>query len=98
MRTSFAPNTCVPRILAGSRSAAARAATAFARLPVEEQATVLKPKLRALAKATATTRSLKLNEGRQTASFFRKRCLVPISLARRGAFSSGVKPAGKLGS
>jgi hypothetical protein len=41
----------------------------FARFPVEEQATVSNPKLRALASATATTRSLKLKVGRQTASF-----------------------------
>ena len=74
MRTSFAPKTWVPRILAGSRSAgmkitalnplrAAWAATALARFPVDEQETVSKPKLRAWDKATATTRSLKLREG-----------------------------------
>ena len=63
---------------AGSRSAgmkiqawnplrAACAATALARFPVDEQATVSKPKFRAWASATATTRSLKLNVGRQMA-------------------------------
>src|SRR5215472_5900597 len=80
MRTTFAPKTLVPIIFAGSRSdgmkiqafrpsRAAWAATAFARLPVDEQETVSNPNSRALARATATTRSLKLRVGRQTASF-----------------------------
>src|SRR5438445_50949 len=43
---------------ASSPSAAARAATAFARLPVEEQASVVRPSSCAFAHATATTRSL----------------------------------------
>jgi len=50
---------------------AACAATEFARFPVDEQETVLNPNSRAWAKATATTRSLKLREGWQTASFFK---------------------------
>ena len=42
---------------------AAFAATELARLPVEAQATTLKPNSRARESATATTRSLKLNVG-----------------------------------
>ena len=40
------------------------AATALARLPVEEQPTVSKPKRRASARAMATTRSLKESVGK----------------------------------
>src|SRR5579864_5675265 len=87
MRTMRAPYTCVPRIFAGSRSAgmktqalnpwrAACAATALARLPVEEQLTTSNPKFRAWVSATATTRSLKLSEGKQTESFLRYRDLL----------------------
>ena len=50
---------------------AACAATALARLPVEEQPTVSNPKRRAAASAVATTRSLKDKEGKQTASFLK---------------------------
>src|ERR1700733_8867518 len=101
MRTTFAPKTLVPKIFAGSRSdgtkiqalspsRAACAATALARFPVEEQDTVSKPKAFACDRATATTRSLKLNVGRQTASFLRERffaaAVVPLNCsARRGA-------------
>src|ERR1700690_852999 len=108
MRTTSAPNTWVPRIFAGSRSEgikiqafrpsrAACAATEFARFPVDEQATVSKPKLRALANATATTRSLKLKVGRQTASFLIRSLGDPILSPSRGALSSGVKPTGREG-
>src|ERR1700722_14302535 len=108
MRTSFAPKTCVPRIFAGSRSAgtkiqalnplrAACAATEFARFPVEEHATVSKPKLRACARATATTRSLKLSVGRQTASFLIHKFVASKRMPRRSAGSNGVKPTGKAG-
>src|SRR6266404_9632374 len=101
MRTSFAPKTCVPIIFACSRSAgmkiqhlnplrAAWAAVALARFPVEEHETVSNPKARALASATATTRSLKLRVGRQTASFFKKRFFPPILRARLGDLISGV--------
>src|SRR4029077_15066333 len=107
MRTTFAPKTFVPRIFAGSRSAgmkihalkpfrAACAATEFARLPVEEHDTVSNPKARACDSATATTRSLKLSVGRQTASFLINTLRAPISRARLGALKSGVKPTGKL--
>src|SRR6266567_850639 len=77
---------------------AACAAVALARLPVEEQETVSNPNARALASATATTRSLKLRVGRQTASFFRKRFFALSPRARRGALIRGVKPTGKVGS
>src|ERR1700687_1247399 len=96
-------------ILAGSRSAgikiqhlnplrAACAAVALARFPVEEQETVSNPKARALASATATTRSLKLKVGRQTASFFKNRFFAPSSRARREALIRGVNPTGSVGS
>src|SRR5579864_718547 len=112
MRTTLAPKTLVPRILAGSRSEgmkihafrpsrAACAATALARLPVEEQETVSKPKARAWERATATTRSLKLKVGRHTASFLMYRfppAAVPLKrCANRGAANSGVNPTGKRG-
>src|SRR5258707_15478068 len=108
MRTNSAPNTWVPRIFAGSRSEgikiqalnpsrAACAATEFARLPVEEQATVSNPKLRALASATATTRSLKLRVGRHTASFLTSKRRDPILAPKRGALTSGVNPTGREG-
>src|SRR5579872_1692671 len=108
MRTSFAPKTCVPRIFAASRSAgikihalnplrAACAATAFARFPVEEQETISNPKAFACANATETTRSLKLNVGMQTASFFKYKFFVPSCLARCGAVTNGVKPTGREG-
>src|SRR5208337_3836559 len=108
MRTTSAPYTCVPTIFAGSRSEgikiqalnpsrAACAATEFARLPVEEQATVSNPKLRAFAKATATTRSLKLNVGRHTASFLTKSRRDPILSPSRAALTSGVYPTGREG-
>src|ERR1700740_3065555 len=101
MRTTFAPKTCVPRIFAGSRSdgikihafkpsRAACAATALARFPVDEQDTVSNPNAFACDSATATTRSLKLNVGRQTASFLMYRffaaVVVPLNCsAKRGA-------------
>src|SRR3954452_8072722 len=111
MRTTFAPKTLVPRILAGSRSEgmkiqafspsrAACAATALARLPVEEQETVSKPNARAWERATGTTRSLKLNVGKQTAPFlmYRFPAAVPVSFcASCGAWKKGVKPTGNRG-
>src|SRR5437773_12552079 len=109
MRTTLAPKICVPMIFACSRSAgikiqhlnplrAACAAVAFARLPVDEHDTVSKPKLRAFAKATATTRSLKLSVGKQTASFFTYKFFVPVLRAKVGALISGVNPTGNVGS
>src|SRR5947209_18325784 len=76
---------------------AAWAATELARLPVEEHATVSNPKLRACAKATATTRSLKLRVGRQTASFLMQSRFAPSLLARCGALKSGVNPVANEG-
>src|SRR5579871_1208515 len=104
-----APYTCVPSILAGSRSAgikthalkprrAACAATAFARFPVEEQLTISKPKFFACDKATATTRSLKLRVGKQTASFLMYRDLVLNLSPRLEALTKGVKPTGTVAS
>src|SRR6185437_14905100 len=109
MRTSFAPKTCVPIILACSRSAgmkiqhlnpfrAACAAVALARLPVEEHETVSNPNARALASAVATTRSLKLKVGRQTASFLMNRLFAPIVRETPDALIKGVKPTGSVGS
>src|ERR1700758_1326284 len=112
MRTTLAPKTFVPRIFAGSRSEGMKihafrplrapcAATALARFPVEEHETVSKPIARAWERATATTRSLKLNVGRQTALFLMYRlpaAAVPLSFcARCGALKNGVKPTGNLG-
>src|SRR5579864_5072450 len=74
---------------------AACAATALARLPVEEQLTTSNPKFRAWVSATATTRSLKLSEGKQTESFLRYRDLLWNCSARRQARTSGVKPTGR---
>src|SRR5579884_77480 len=108
MRTSFAPKTCVPIIFACSRSAgmkiqhlnplrAACAAVALARLPVEEQETVSNPNARAFANAVATTRSLKLRVGRQTASFLMYRFFAPIERPSVDALIRGVKPTGNVG-
>src|SRR5215472_9058859 len=74
---------------------AACAATALARLPVDEQLTISKPKFRAWVRATATTRSLKLRVGKQTESFLRYSDLARRVSPRREAFTSGVKPTGK---
>src|SRR5258708_29884024 len=73
---------------------AACAATALARLPVEEHPTVWKPKRRAAARAVATTRSLKEREGKQTASFLRKRFLTPPRLAGFPEATRGGPPTG----
>ena len=57
------------RMTAGRPAAAAWAAVALARLPVEAQATVSKPNSMALDSATDTTRSLNDRVGWLTASF-----------------------------
>ena len=64
-------NTCcvTNEAVRKSRQAAARAATAFARFPVEEQAIVERPNSWAFAHATATTRSLKECVGLAVSSF-----------------------------
>src|SRR6266852_2463798 len=103
MRTMRAPYTAVFSTLAGSRSAgmntqaskpccAACAATAFARLPVEEQPTVENSNRRAAARAVPTTRSLNEREGKHTASFLRNRFLTPQRSARFAAGTKGVPP------
>ena len=74
-------------------AAAAWAATALARLPVEAQATVWKPSSRALASATDTTRSLNEWVG-LAASFLTHTSPSPSASASRGARTSGVQPAG----
>src|SRR5579859_2550275 len=68
------------------------AATALARLPVEEQPTVSNPKRRAAARAVATTRSLNDSEGKQTASFFTYISRTPSRFASLRAATSGVPP------
>src|SRR5215467_11132287 len=68
------------------------AATALARLPVEEQPTVEKPKRLAAASAVATTRSLKEREGKQTASFLKYKLRTPHFFARCFDRTSGVPP------
>src|SRR5436305_12376269 len=87
MRTTFAPNTFVPRIFAGSRSdgmkiqalspsRAACAATALAKLPVDEHETVSKPNDFACEMAKENTRSLKLCVGKKTESLLMTRLLA----------------------
>src|ERR1700693_6406678 len=103
MRTMRAPYTAVFKTLAGSRSAgmkthaskpcwAACAATALARLPVEEQPTVSNPNRLAAARAVATTRSLKDKEGKHTASFLKYRFAMPHSRPSLRDETSGVPP------
>jgi hypothetical protein len=72
-------------------SAAARAATALARLPVEEQASVRRPSSCAFAQATATTRSLNEWVGFAVSSFSQS-SPRPSLAASRGAATSGVQP------
>ena len=76
-------------------AAAAWAATALARLPVDAQAIVSKPSSRARASATDTTRSLNECVG-LAASFLIHTSPSPSCSASRSAFSSGVQPAGSM--
>jgi hypothetical protein len=76
-----------------SPAAAAWAATALARLPVEAQATTSYPSSCAFASATDTTRSLNECVG-LAASFLIHTSRRPSRSASRGARSSGVQPAG----
>ena len=71
--------------------AAARAATAFARLPVDVADSVSCPNSRAFAAAIATTRSLNECVGFERSSFSQT-SPTPIADASRGAGTSGVKP------
>src|SRR5204863_87195 len=68
------------------------AATAVARLPVEAQDTVVKPKSRALVIATDTTRSLYDSVGWLTVSSLIYSFLMPSSAPSRFACNRGVKP------
>jgi len=76
----------------GSPTEAAWAAVAFARLPVEAQATMGSLNSRALDTATETTRSLNERVGWLTASFLIQTSLTPRRSARRSARKSGVMP------
>src|SRR3990172_13218936 len=75
-----------------SLASAAWAATELARLPVEAQATTVKPNSIALVTATATTRSLNERVGWQTASFLMYTSLAPKASARFLARIRGVMP------
>src|SRR3954468_4205030 len=77
--------------------AAARAATALPRLPVEAQASVSLPSSAALAEATPTTRSLNECVGLVWSSF-RYSSRTPTALASRGARMSWVHPGPLLAS
>src|SRR5204863_2073888 len=72
-------------------AAAARAATALARLPVDAHASVSSPNSNAFAAATATTRSLNECVGLVWSSF-RSTSPTPSADASRGAETSGVQP------
>jgi hypothetical protein len=90
--SSFSGSTVdAQRTTAARPSAAARAATAFARLPVDAQASVLSPSSRAFAAAIATTRSLNEWVGFVWSSLSNT-SPTPSSRASRGAGTSGVQP------
>ena len=82
------------RTTASRPSAAARAATAFARLPVEEHESVVRPSSSAFAAATATTRSLNECVGFAVSSLSQS-SRTPSADSRRGARMSGVRPGGR---
>src|SRR5579863_4333625 len=71
---------------------AACAATDVARLPVDAQAAVVKPRRRALDIATDTTRSLKEPVGLRVSSF-NQSSRTPRTSASRVERRSGVQPA-----
>src|SRR5258705_11404707 len=100
---SVAPYTAVAVSLAASRStgtsttarkpaAAAPAATALARFPVEAQPTVSRPNSFALLRATETRRSLNESVGWQAAAYLSQRSRMPRAAPRRGAASRGGGP------
>ena len=76
---------------------AAAAPTAPARLPVEEQERVVKPKVRAASTAIATTRSLKECVGLPESSLTYRPPVTPSSRARLSALTSLVQPGLRLG-
>ena len=101
------PKTAVPMIFCGSRSAgisttdrmparAAAAATALARLPVDGQASTVKPSSRAAASATATTRSLNEWVGFPRSSLIHS-SRMPSALASSAALVSFVQPGSRFG-
>src|SRR5581483_11092691 len=103
-----APYTDVATSFSGSRSAgqktaasmpsaAARAATAFARFPVDEHASVSSPSSFAFAAATATTRSLNECVGFAVSSLSQS-SPSPSASASRGAGRSGVNPGARRAS
>ena len=105
--TRVPPYTAVAVIFCCSRSAgisttermparAAAAAVALARLPVEGQASTVKPSSRAAARATPTTRSLKEWVGLALSSLTQS-ARIPSALARLWARTSGVQPGSRLG-
>ena len=75
---------------------AAAAATALARLPVDGQASTVKPSSRAAASATATTRSLKECVGLPESSLTHSD-RMPSSRARLSALTRRVKPGSVFG-
>src|SRR4051812_7626403 len=80
-----------------SPARAAAAPTAPARLPVEEQDSVVKPKARAASRAQATTRSLKEWVGLAESSLTYSSPVTPSSAASRSARTSGVQPGFRFG-
>src|SRR4051812_16470405 len=81
---------------ASSPARAAAAATAPARLPVDEHDSVWKPNVRAASSAIATTRSLKEWVGLPESSLtYRERS--PSVAARLSALTSLVQPGCRLG-
>ena len=98
MATSFSGSRSAGQKTAASRpSAAARAATALARFPVDEQASVVRPSSCAFAQATATTRSLNEWVGLAVSSLSQS-SRTPTASARRGARTSGVSPGARRAS
>ena len=75
---------------------AAAAATALARLPVDGQASTVKPSSRAAARATATTRSLNECVGLPVSSFTHSE-RTPRAAASRSALIRRVRPGSVLG-
>src|SRR5438093_2127651 len=70
----------------------ARAATAFAGLPVEAQPVVSRRNAAAALIAAATTRSLNDSDGWQTVSFLIQARVTPRRRASTGVSTSGVNP------
>src|SRR3954468_24609657 len=75
----------------------AAAPTAPARLPVEEQDSVVRPKVRAASRAIATTRSLKECVGLPESSLTYRPPVTPSSRARLSALTSLVQPGLRFG-